>query len=254
MASRTSAATTPRRCGGSRSRVTSIGPSRPSNSPRVARAAPCRRRAGRRSTIRATRRSSGAFCAGFAGRAARHRRGVARLDDPDGEVGSTWHSSHHDLVQRVLDDALGARRLQPRDQIAHRALLDDRVERHPVRRRSAARSSAAAAPAAARARLSRSPRRTFSMMPTRPCASIAAFSSSAMFSSFVRFHGVLERGRVGDQLRVGLEHGVDDPQPVGAQRRAGLGHLDDRVGQRGGLTSVAPHENSTLTVTPCRSK
>ena len=35
--------------------------------------------------------------------------------------------------------------------------------------------------------------RTFSMMPTRPCASIAAFSSSAMFSSFVRFHSSLER-------------------------------------------------------------
>src|SRR5262249_30298481 len=34
----------------------------------------------------------------------------------------------------------------------------------------------------------RSGRRTLSIIPTRPCASIAALSSSAMFSSFVRFH------------------------------------------------------------------
>ena len=37
-----------------------------------------------------------------------------------------------DLVERVFDDALAAGRLHLRDQVAHRALLDDRVDRHPV--------------------------------------------------------------------------------------------------------------------------
>ena len=40
-----------------------------------------------------------------------------------------------------------------------------------------------------------------------------------------------QRALVGDQLRVGLHDGVEDAQPVGAQRRAGFGGLDDRVGE-----------------------
>ena len=40
-----------------------------------------------------------------------------------------------------------------------------------------------------------------------------------------------ERRRVRDELRVRLEHGVDDPQPIRAQRRSRLGDLDDRVGE-----------------------
>ena len=133
----------------------------------------------------------------------------------------------HDLVQRVLDDALAPRRLEPRDQVAHRALLDDRVDRDPVVVAQRARSSAAAAPAAAPSTAARSSRRTFSIRPTRPCASIAAFSSSAMFSSFVALPRIGQRVAVGDQLRVRLHHRVDDAQPVGAQRRSGLGRLDD---------------------------
>ena len=52
-----------------------------------------------------------------------------------------------------------------------------------------------------------------------------------MFSILVRFHVVLERRRVGDQLRLGLHDGVDDAQPVGAERRSGLGDFDDGVGE-----------------------
>ena len=42
---------------------------------------------------------------------------------------------------------------------------------------------------------------------------------------------IRERGLVRDELRVRLHHGVEDAQPVGAERRAGFGHFDDRVGQ-----------------------
>src|SRR5262245_7592932 len=45
---------------------------------------------------------------------------------------STTHHLDHDLVQRVFDDPLAPGRLQLRDQVAHRPLLDDRVHRHPV--------------------------------------------------------------------------------------------------------------------------
>ena len=43
--------------------------------------------------------------------------------------------------------------------------------------------------------------------------------------------GVLPGCLVGDQLGVGFEHGVDDLELVGAQAGAGLGDLDDGVGQ-----------------------
>ena len=70
------------------------------------------------------------------------------------------------------------------------------------------------------------------MMPTRPCASIAAFSSSAMFSSFVRFHSSVDR--------VGLAIScVFDSSTVSMMRsrlarsdEPGFGDLDDRVGER----------------------
>ena len=136
------------------------------------------------------------------------------------------------LFQRVLDDAFRARGLQPWNQIADGALLDDRVDGDPVvvaQRRN--RRPLQRRQQREHARRDRA-RRTFSMMPTRPCASIAALSSSAMFSSFVFFQASSSAVGVGDELRVRLEHGVDDPEPVGAQRRAGLGDLDDRVGER----------------------
>ena len=86
-------------------------------------------------------------------------------------------------------------------------------------------------PAAARESVSRSSRLTFSIMPTRPCASMAARSSSAMLSTFVFFHSSFSDGGIDDELRVRLEHRVDDAQAIGAERRSGLRHLDDGVGQ-----------------------
>ena len=52
-----------------------------------------------------------------------------------------------------------------------------------------------------------------------------------MFSIFVRFHASASARLVGDELRVRFHDGVEDAQPVGAQRRAGFGRFDDRVGQ-----------------------
>ena len=43
---------------------------------------------------------------------------------------------------------------------------------------------------------------------------------------------VIQRSRVGDELCVRLHDRVDDAQPVGAERRPGLGDFDDGVGER----------------------
>ena len=47
--------------------------------------------------------------------------------------------------------------------------------------------------------------------------------------------GSVVGGRVGDQLGVGHEDGLDDPQAGGPQRPAGLGDLDHGVGDLGDL-------------------
>ena len=60
---------------------------------------------------------------------------------------------------------------------------------------------------------------------------MAARSSSARFSSLVRRQSSASAVAVRDELRVRVHHGVDDAQPVGAQRRARFGDLDDRVGE-----------------------
>ena len=92
------------------------------------------------------------------------------------------------------------------------------------------------------------------MIPTRPCASIAAFSSSAMLSSLVAFHA--------SAIAVGLAMSwVFDSSTVSMIRRR-LARSDEPVSVTstiasasiGGLTSVAPQENSTFTFTPSRAK
>ena len=172
------------------------------------RRAPRRRRAGRRSTIArhpalerrrsAVRpRSSSAATAGAVGR---------RIDPDDrNPLTSSLHGHITILFNGYSTMPCAPRRLELRDQIADRALLDDRVERHPVRRRSAARSSAAAAPAAARAPRRDRSRLMFSMMPTRPCASMAALQQQGDVLELRPLPRRLERGGVGDQLRVRLE-------------------------------------------------
>ena len=92
------------------------------------------------------------------------------------------------------------------------------------------------------------------MRPTRPCASMAAFSSSAMFSILVRFHAssiaawlatscVLD-SRTVSRMRSRLARSVDPVSVASTMASASTG----------GFTSVAPQENSTSTVTPCFSK
>src|SRR5206468_11697386 len=55
---------------------------------------------------------------------------IARFNDPD----SRWstHNLQDDLIKWIFDDSLSARRLEPRDQIPDRALLDDGIHRHPL--------------------------------------------------------------------------------------------------------------------------
>ena len=161
-------------------------------------------------------------------------------------------TSHHDLVERVLDDALAARRLHLRDQVAHRALFDDGVHRHPLvvaqrrDRRPLQRRQQ-------RQDLRAGPRlRTLSMMPTLA----------------LRLDGGLEQQRdvvelrpssTGRRARVLLAMScVFDSITVSMIRRR-LARSDEPVSVTstmasasiGGFTSVAPQENSTFTLTPC---
>ena len=68
--------------------------------------------------------------------------GVFGFGKPDGfsreealgliERDDTQHDSHHDLVQRIFDDALCTRFLEARDDGAHGGLIENRVYRQPV--------------------------------------------------------------------------------------------------------------------------
>ena len=83
---------------------------------------------------------------------------------------------------------------------------------------------------------------------------MAAFSSSAMFSSLVRFHAsasavLLAMSCVFDSMIVSmmrrrLARSVDPVSVASTMASASTG----------GFTSVAPHENSTLTLTSCSAK
>ncbi len=172
----------------------------------------------------------------------RDRRGVGRADQrhtpcpgcgrAGSGSGSHRHRSQDDLVERILDDPLGARRLQARDQVAHGALLDDRVHRHPlvVAQRGDGRPLQRRQQRRARDR-DRSPC-TFSMMPTRPCASMAALSRSAMLSSLVRFHGF--SSAVGLAISCVLDSSTVSMirSRLARSDEPGLGDLDDGVGER----------------------
>jgi len=164
----------------------------------------------------------------------------------------------HDLVERVFDDAFRRRcRLELRDQVAHGSFFDDGVHRDPFvvaqRRDGRALQRRQAAPARRRDR--RGAR--LSIMPTRPCASMAAFSSRRdVFRAWCASPD--RRGRV--WFAISWVFRLHDPR-----RGCGGGwarseepvsvHLDDRIGPAiGGLTSVAPQENSTLTSTCCFAK
>ena len=57
---------------------------------------------------------------------------------------------------------------------------------------------------------------------------------------------ICHRERIGDQLGVGEQQRVDYPQPGRPQRPAGLGDLDDRVGDVGDLRLGRPEGESDL--------
>src|SRR5688572_16004707 len=87
-----------------------------------------------------------------------------------------------------------------------------------------------------------SARRTLSIKPTRPCASIAARNSSAMLSSFSRFHGsasvvLLANNWVFDSINVSMifSRFARSDEPVSVTSTIASASI-------GGLTSVAPGE------------
>ena len=125
---------------------------------------------------------------------------------------------------------MSARRLEPRDQIPDRALLDDGIHCHPL----------LVAQGGDRRALQR---RQQTEDPVEIDAADVQHQADAALRLDRRLQqqghvfelgplpGVGERGAIGDQLRVRLHYRVEDAQPVGAQRRTGLGRFDNRIGQ-----------------------
>src|SRR5262245_9500561 len=74
------------------------------------------------------------FATRFSVAASRARPGVrsARTDRRLSESTMVSMHSDHNLVERILHDALAPRRFHLRDQIADRAFLDDRIDGDPV--------------------------------------------------------------------------------------------------------------------------
>ena len=124
-----------------------------------------------------------------------------------------------------------ARLLQPRNDVAHRGFIENGVHRQPLLVAQVRDGRPLQRRQHRRAPRSRSFLCTLSISPTLPSALMAPSSSILMSSSLRRFHSSAQDCLIGDQLRVRFEHGVDDLELVGAQRRAGLGHFDDGIGQ-----------------------
>ena len=82
---------------------------------------------------------------------------------------------------------------------------------------------------------SRSASATLSLTSTLPRASSTPSSSVLICSMAWRLAGIGVGRRVGDQLGVATQDGVDDLQPGGPQRPAGLGDVDDAVDDVGHL-------------------
>ena len=139
--------------------------------------------------------------------------------------------------------------LSLRNQVAHRALLDDRVHRDPlvVAQRRDRRPLQRRQQREDRRRDRRA--RTFSISPTRPCASIAALQQQRDVlelralprdrpaPSWLAMSCVFDSITV-SMMRSRLARSVDPVSVASTIASASTG----------GLTSVAPHENSTLTV------
>ena len=95
--------------------------------------------------------------------------------------------------------------------------------------------------------VSRSARFTFSISPTRPCAAIAAFSSSAMVSIFSRFHGSsMARGLATSCVLLSINVSMMRRRLARSVEPVSVASTIASA-STGGFTSVAPHENSTST-------
>ena len=141
----------------------------------------------------------------------------------------TW--LQHNLVERVFDDAVRVGAFEPRDEVPHRPFVDDRVQCDPgfIRQR---RDSWP---------LQRGKQREHALEIVPPDvehdadASLRLDRSSQQHRDVAQLRAlpvVRERLTVGDELRIRLEDGLDDAEAIRPQRRAGLGHLDDCVGEQ----------------------
>ena len=101
---------------------------------------------------------------------------------------------------------------------------------------------------------SRSPRRAFIISPTRPSAARQEASMRAMLSSLAFFHG--SRSAAWLAMRRGVLASTSSTmRRLLARRELPVSVISTMASaRRGGFTSVAPQENSTLAVTPWRSK
>src|SRR5271165_1440920 len=147
-----------------------------------------------------------------------------------------------DLVERVLDDALGAERLQLRQDLAHDALVDDRLEGDPL----GAAERRDRRIAQGRDRRDDGPERLLVRVHLEADLRLRLQGPADKQRDRLdlrALHRVRPRLLVGDQLRVRLKKGVNDPQLVGAQRRARLRYVHDGVDQVGHLhLGRAPRE------------
>ena len=139
------------------------------------------------------------------------------------------------LRDRQLEDAGRAGILQRRDQRVDLVLGDDGLDREP----------AAVGELADGRRLERGHQRQHGVellgadvqLDAAPCHAASSVPISSVISCSIawRLCGIVVRRAVGDHLGVAGEDRVDDPQTGGAQRPAGLGDVDDAVGDVGDL-------------------
>src|SRR5271165_787421 len=146
----------------------------------------------------------------------------------------TFPISVDDLVQRVFDDALGPGRLERRQDLPDDALVDDRLQGEPLRVAEGRDRRVAQG----RDRRDDGPERLLGGVHLEADLGLGLQGSPDQQRDRLDLPA-LDRVRprlpVCDQLRVGLEERVDDPQLVRAQRRARLRDVDDRVDKVGHL-------------------
>jgi len=153
--------------------------------------------------------------------------GLARFEYSDHRIQYLWSrrlacgglpaALHYNLVQRILHNPLRPRLLQPRDDVSHRALIEDRIHRHPfgiaelrnrglLERRQHTQHGVQVHPP------------DVQHQPDLAERVDRAFEQHPDILQLAPLPVVLPRVHVRDQLRVRFEYRLDNPQLIGAQR------------------------------------